>query len=263
MSSTARYLPAPVLSLLGTGGAAVVSNDGHPQPEVAVSGPHFSPALYSFLDELAENNNRDWFQANKRRYEQQLKEPALAFIRDFEEPLRAVSPHFQAIPKASGGSLFRIYRDTRFSKDKTPYKTHTGIHFRHELAKDAHAPGFYLHLAPGDVMGGFGIWMPPSPVLNKIRDAIVAQPERFTEIRAQLELASMPCHEGESLKRVPRGYPKDHPLAEDLKRKSHAVSYAFDEEQSVQADFMDRFAAACQRAAPFVSFVCEAVGVPF
>ena len=103
--------------------------------------PSFGPELFSFLEDLAANNDREWFAANKRRYEEHLLEPALAFIEDFAPRLEQISPHFRADPRPNGGSLFRIYRDTRFSKDKTPYKTNVGIHFRHERAKDAHAPG--------------------------------------------------------------------------------------------------------------------------
>jgi uncharacterized protein (TIGR02453 family) len=226
-------------------------------------GPHFGPALFDFLSELEENNTRDWFQANKPRYERDVKGAALAFIRDFEAPLHAVSPHFQAIPKAVGGSLFRIHRDVRFSKDKSPYKTHTGVHFRHEQAKDAHAPGFYLHLAPGEIFGGFGIWMPPNPALNKIRDAIVARPDAWAAIQRDLAVADMPCDFGEALVRVPRGYPADHPHAEALKRKSHAATAAFEPAQVFEADFIQRYAAACQRAAPLMRFLCEALGVAF
>jgi uncharacterized protein (TIGR02453 family) len=101
----------------------------------------FSPELFSFLAELRANNNRDWFAANKDRYEEDLLEPALAFIAAFAPRLEKISPHFRAEARPSGGSLFRIYRDTRFSKDKSPYKTNVGIHFRHEQAKDAYAPG--------------------------------------------------------------------------------------------------------------------------
>ncbi len=228
-----------------------------------MSGPHFSSELFDFLSELEDNNTRDWFNANKPRYEQHVKGAAMAFIRDFEAPLHAVSPHFQAIPKAVGGSLFRIYRDVRFSKDKSPYKTHTGVHFRHEAAKDAHAPGFYLHLSPGEVFGGFGIWMPPNPALNKIRTAIVQRADEWTTIQQGLAVADMPCHMGDSLKRVPRGFDKDHPLAEDLKRKSHAATFAWTASDVTQPDFMDRYAAACQQAAPFMRFVCDALGVAF
>ncbi len=223
----------------------------------------FTEELFDFLSELEDNNNRDWFNANKPRYEQHVKGAALDFIRAFEAPLHSISPHFQAIPKAVGGSLFRIYRDVRFSKDKSPYKTHTGVHFRHEAAKDAHAPGFYLHLAPGEVFGGFGVWAPPNPVLNKIRQQIVDRADEWSAIQQSLAVANMPCSMGESLKRVPRGFDKDHPHAEALKRKSHAATFAWTAEDVVRPDFMDRYADASRQAAPLMRFICDAVGVAF
>src|SRR5262249_59486519 len=100
----------------------------------------FAPGLFSFLSDLRANNNREWFAANRDRYEEQLLEPALTFIDSFASRLEKISPHFRADARPSGGSLFRIYRDTRFSKDKTPYKTNLGIHVRPSRAKDAHRP---------------------------------------------------------------------------------------------------------------------------
>src|SRR5215831_17653281 len=122
----------------------------------------FGPGLFSFLSDLRANNSREWFAANKERYEEELLEPALVFINAFAPRLEKISPHFRADARASGGSLFRIYRDTRFSKDKSPYKTNLGIHFRHERAKDAHAPGYYLHIGPGEVYAG-GALQEPAP----------------------------------------------------------------------------------------------------
>ena len=108
--------------------------------------PCFQPDLFRFLDALRGNNNREWFQANKERYESDVKGPMLRFIGDFAPRLRQISPRFVADPRPNCGSLFRIYRDVRFSKDKTPYKTNAGAQFRHQAGKDAHAPGFYLHV---------------------------------------------------------------------------------------------------------------------
>lgn len=99
----------------------------------------FTPDIFAFLRDLATNNNRAWFHENKQRFEDSVRQPALDFITDFVEPLETLSPHFVADSRTVGGSLFRIHRDTRFSKDKTPYKLNTGMHFRHERAKDAHA----------------------------------------------------------------------------------------------------------------------------
>src|ERR687888_1974338 len=139
----------------------------------------FGPGLFSFLADLRANNNREWFAANKDRYEEHLLEPALDFIEAFAPRLEKISPHFRADPRPSGGSLFRIYRDTRFSKDKTPYKTNVGIHFRHERAKDANAPGYYLHIGPGEVFAGGGIWHPDTEAATRIREAIAADPTRW------------------------------------------------------------------------------------
>ena len=132
----------------------------------------FRPAMFTFLNDLAANNDREWFAENKARYEEHVKEPGLEFVNDFAPYLEKLSPHFVADSRPNGGSLFRIYRDTRFSKDKTPYKTNTGLQFRHEAAKDVHAPGYYMHLQPRQCFVGLGIWMPDGPATRKIREAI-------------------------------------------------------------------------------------------
>ena len=107
----------------------------------------FSRATLKFLDELAANNNKAWFDENKPRYESLVREPALDFIEAMGPTLKTLAPHFRADLRKGGGSLMRVFRDTRFSHDKTPYKTNIGIQFRHELGKDVHAPGFYVHLS--------------------------------------------------------------------------------------------------------------------
>ena len=138
---------------------------------------HFDTDLFEFLRELAENNNREWFLANKDRYRAAVQEPLLGFISDFAGRLHEISPNFIADPRSSGGSMFRIYRDVRFSKDKSPYKTHAAAQFRHRAGRDAHAPGFYLHLEPGSVFWGAGLWHPQRAVLYEIRNAIIDRPD--------------------------------------------------------------------------------------
>ena len=224
---------------------------------------YFTDELYRFLEELRDNNERDWFNANKKRYEQHVKEPCLRFIQDFGVQLQQITPHVLAIPKASGGSLFRIYRDTRFSKDKTPYKTHTGIQFRHAAGKDAHAPGFYLHLAPGDVGMAAGIWHPDNKTLTKIRDAIVDDPDGWAGLKAEVTSVAGFGFFGESLKRPPRGYDTDFVHIEDLKRKDVGVWTAVDQADTTADDFLDRFADLCRAAAPVNAFVCKAIGQPW
>ena len=104
---------------------------------------HFTPALFEFLRELADNNNREWFQDNKARYERDVRDALVQFVADFGDRLHEISPHMVADPKLSVGSIFRIYRDVRFSKDKSPYKTNAGMHFRHEVGREVHGPGLH------------------------------------------------------------------------------------------------------------------------
>ena len=124
-----------------------------------------TPALFEFLLDLKDNNTRPWFEENKERYRSDVRDPVLDFIAAFAEPLANISPHFRADPRPNGGSLFRIYRDIRFARDKRPYKTNAGAHFRHSAGKNAHAPGFYLHLEPGECFAGCGVWRPDSNAL--------------------------------------------------------------------------------------------------
>lgn len=229
--------------------------------------PRFSRSLFQFLRDLEANNNRDWFQQHKETYEEVVVEQSFAFISAFGPMLRRISRHFDAIPKKTGGSLFRIYRDTRFSKDKTPYKTHVGIHFRHRQARDVHAPGFYLHLQPGPAgrggsFVGAGIWHPDSEALRQIRTAIDADPTAWrratgARLARSFELA------GDSLMRAPKGYDPDHPLIDDLKRKDSIAVHRLTQSQVLAADFVDEFARLCGEAKGFMRFLCKAVEVPF
>jgi len=231
--------------------------------KVLVSERAFTPAMFSFMRDLRENNDREWFNANKQRYEDDVKEQALEFVSDFAPLLDEISPHLVADPRPVGGSLFRIYRDTRFSKDKTPYKTHTGINFRHALAKDVHAPGFYLHLEPKSVWAGVGIWHPDNPTLAKIRDAIVAESERWEQVSRGAPFADVYRLAGDSLKRPPAGYDGAHPLIEDLKRKDFIGVTDLSEKAATAPGFIELYAERCRAAAPFMQFLCDAVGVPF
>jgi uncharacterized protein (TIGR02453 family) len=229
----------------------------------AVAQASFDAELLTFLRDLGTNNDRDWFAAKKGRYEQHLLEPALAFIEDFAPRLERISPHFRADARRSGGSLFRIYRDTRFSKDKTPYKTHLGIHFRHESAKDVHAPGFYLHIAPGEVFAGGGIWHPDTPTVGKIRDAIVADPESWRQATRTGPFAKKLALGGDTLKRPPAGFDSAHPLIDDLKRKDFFGWARFGERDAIAPGFLDEYEQVCVAAAPLQRFLCAALGLPY
>lgn len=215
--------------------------------------------LFKFFRDLSKNNDRDWFQRNKPRYELDVKEPLLQFISDFGAPLRRINPHLVADPRPVGGSLFRIYRDVRFSSDKSPYKTHAGVRFPHEESKTVHAPGYYLHLEPGTVFAAAGIWHPDPVTLKKVRDTIVADSSGWK--RAVSQTVKGKCTlGGESLKKVPRGYDPEHPFASDLKRKDFIVYLPFSETEACARDFMKRFATACVTMKPVLGFLSRAVG---
>lgn len=152
----------------------------------------------------------------------------MAFISDFAPRLRKISPHFVADPDPRHGSMFRIHRDTRFSKDKSPYKTHASAHFRHGVGKDVHGPGFYLHLEPKSVFIGVGIWHPPPPTLLKLRTHLVEAPGEWTKALKHKAFEGYALR-GESLKRPPKGFDKEHPLVADLCRKDFIGVFNFRE----------------------------------
>lgn len=226
-----------------------------------MSQTYITPELFTFFRELKANNNRDWFEANKKRYETLVREPLLLFISDFGLRLAEISPHYLADARRVGGSLFRINRDMRFSKDKSPYKPHAGIQFRHEVGKDVHAPGFYLHLEPNDVFVGAGLWQPDPPTLAKIRQAIVAHPERWQRVITDEEFKKVYTLGGDSLKNPPKGFDPNHPFVEDLKRKDFIAGMTLSEAAVCTPDFIDRYAELCRQAAPLMSFLTTTVGL--
>jgi uncharacterized protein (TIGR02453 family) len=168
----------------------------------------FTPATVAFLKQLAANNNREWFKENKTRYEEQVLDVALRFIQSMQDPLAEIAPHFVATPTRVGGSLMRVYKDTRFSKDKTPYKTNVGIQFRHEQARDVHSPGYYVHIDPKQVFVGVGMWRPDSDSLRAIRERIVAKPLEWERAMSDAKFKRQFFLGGESLTRPPRGFDK-------------------------------------------------------
>jgi uncharacterized protein (TIGR02453 family) len=222
-------------------------------PDVA----YFNPDLFQFLRRLKKNNRREWFAKNRERYQVLIVEPALLFINDFAPQLSNLSPFFIADARPSRGSLFRIYRDTRFSVDKRPFKTHVGIHFHHSNGKDAHAPVFYLHLEPDGCFAAAGIWHPDNRALTRVRSAIVQEPERWAAIRKKLEL------EGDSLARPPRGFDPAHRFIDDLKMKDFVTSIAFTDEEVCSRKFLRDFARACRRMSPLVEFTTQALGLKY
>ena len=188
----------------------------------------FTPATFKFLTELERNNNRAWFNANKERYERDVKEPMLTFIASLQRPVARISKYLVVDPSPSGGSMFRIYRDTRFAADKTPYKTHVGAQFRHFTARDAHAPGFYLHISPDENYVGGGIWHPDAPALALIRARIASRPKDWERVIKNKKLRDI-CGDvgGDALMRAPRGYAEDERYIEYIKMKDYFAGVNF------------------------------------
>jgi len=219
----------------------------------------FTQETFRFLRELAENNDREWFAANKSRYESLVLDPALGFIESMGPKIASISAHFVALPKRQGGSLMRVYRDTRFSGDKTPYKTNIGIQFRHELGKDVHAPGFYVHVEPRACFLGAGIWHPDAVALEKIRARIAESPDRWRKASAGKRFTDRFALTGSSLVRPPKGYSADAPCIEDLKRKDFIGIAQVSDADVKSADFVKTAADHFRRAGPLMKFLCEAL----
>ncbi len=221
------------------------------------------PSLFRFFVELRAHNDREWFHDNKERYESDVKEPLIGFINAFGPRLEKISANFVADPRPQGGSMFRIHRDVRFSKDKSPYKTHAALQFRHVRGKDVHAPGYYLHLEPDNVFMGVGLWRPDRDALAAIREAIVEDPKRWTSaIRGQGFKERFQLS-GESLKRPPKGIDPDHPLIEDLRRKDFIAVHNFKARAALKPEFLTDFTRACRTASPFMRFLTESIGLDF
>ena len=225
--------------------------------------PGFDARFFEFYNDLSQNNEREWFQEHKSDYEALVVAPMLRFIEAMGPRLAKISEQILAVPKRSGGSMFRIYRDTRFSKDKTPYKTHAAVQFRHRNGKDAHAPGFYFHVSPREFILGMGLWRPAAPVLEKIRRSIDEHGAAWKEARNHAPFRNFFHWAGESLSRPPKGFPADHPLIGDLKRKDFIGLCELKPPDLLRSDLVDLVAERYQTCQPPMRFLCKAVGVPF
>lgn len=221
----------------------------------------FSPATFNFLGALSRNNNRQWFEENKAEYESKVRQPALEFITAMAPYLAKFAPNFRAEPKKVGGSLMRIYRDTRFSHNKAPYKTNIGIQFRHALCKDVHAPGFYLHIAPEECFVGAGCWHPEPDALAQIRQHVADYPEQWFAARDDRKFASYFTLEGDSLTRPPKGYATDHPAIEDLKRKDFIGLSPLSKNEVIGNDLVKITSTRFSATVPLMKFLCDSMNV--
>ncbi|MGH7924867.1 MAG: DUF2461 domain-containing protein [Candidatus Binatus sp.] len=223
---------------------------------------YFTPRFFEFFEELSRNNKRDWFVPNKARYEHEVREPMLAFIADFAPRLRKISPCYVADPRPTGGSMMRIYRNLRFSRDKTPYHINASAAFGHRSVERHHgSPSFYLSLSPAEAFAGVGVWHPEPDAVARIRNTIVARAAKWKgavndrKFKARFELM------GDMLSRPPKGFDASHPLIEHLKRRDFIGGTEFTRQEVCSAEFMDLFAGACKDASPFMKFLTEAMGL--
>ncbi len=224
---------------------------------------HFEPSAFQFFEDLALNNTRAWFHENKQRYENDVADPVLAFVARCSLLLAGVSPHFEAVPKKHGGSLFRIYRDTRFSRDKRPYRENAACRFSHARQNGINGPCFYFHLEPNKIVLGGGIWHPGSEDLFKIRSLIAEKPELWIQAKKQLfETGFYTDIEGEKLTRPPRNFGLNTPCIDDIKLKSFFAVYEADKNVALQKDFIAHVHGAFAAAMPLLRFICTALKLP-
>jgi len=228
-----------------------------------MAGPYFTQASFNFLKKLEKNNNREWFTEHKEEYEDYIRTPALVFIEDMIGEIEKISPHITAIPKKVGGSLMRIHRDVRFGKDKRPYKTNIGIQFRHTLGKDVHAPGFYLHIEPRSCFIGAGIWHPDAQALAKIRTAIAGKSKSWINASRDKKFTQLFEMAGASLVSYPRGFAKDHPLIDDLKRKDFIAITRLDDKTVVSAKLKTEVVRSFRATVPLMKFLCQSLDLNF
>ena len=223
----------------------------------------FPADTLAFLDDLKANNTREWFAKNKSRYEQSFLEPSLELIRQLEKPLAKLTPMLRVEAKKMGGSLMRIYKDTRFSNDKTPYKTNIGIQFRHTAGKDVHAPGIYFHVANDECFVGAGIWKPEAEPLKQIREHILLNPTKYTKAISNKKFSSLYSLFDDRLKSAPRGYAKDDPMIDELRRRSFIGGANLTAAQIQSKQLIELILERIRAAKPLMTFLCEALEVPY
>jgi uncharacterized protein (TIGR02453 family) len=230
--------------------------------------PGFSPKALTFLRGLARHNRKEWFEEHRSDYERELKAPLAALIEEMDVRLAEIAPEIVGSPKKSA---FRIHRDVRFSKDKSPYKTHVACWFFHRdvgtriVSEAVHGgAGFYIQVKPGESFCGGGIWMPPRPALQKIRECLVDDLDGFEAIvkdKAFRRRFGALDEEGR-LTRVPRGYAPDHPAAEWLRYPSFTVGTALTDADVTSSRLPATLARHYAALTPFVRWLNSALGLP-
>jgi uncharacterized protein (TIGR02453 family) len=214
--------------------------------------PGFSPEALKFFVQLKRHNNRPWFLKNKETYEREIKEPMVSLVLEINSQLRNLAPELVTEPKRA---IYRIYRDVRFSADKSPYKTHTAALFApHGLAKHACA-GLYFHFAPDELLVAGGVYMPGPKELLAIRNHIAANPKALRNILAQLQLAALGGLQGDQLMRVPKGFAPDHAAADLLRYKQFLAWVNHPPEMALGNDLLHKLVQTFRTLLPLVRFL--------
>jgi len=225
---------------------------------------YFSDASFKFLRGLARNNDKTWFNDHRQQYEDHVRQPFLRLLVDLQPALAEVSQHFLADPKTVGGSLFRIYRDARFSNDKSPYKPWQGARLFHERRKQVAAPSFYIHLQPGECFVGAGLWHPEPPTQRRVRQFIVDNPGSWkAAAHAPAFRRRFDFEESELLSRPPRGFPADFAFIDDLKHKNFVFFRALEDSVMTGPRLRETLAKDLAALGPFVDYLCAALDLEF
>ena len=212
---------------------------------------------FTFIKDVAEHNNREWFAEHKGRYET-AKDDVLALVEQLIPKMPAIDPEF-SIETPAKKSLMRIYRDVRFSKNKDPYKNNYGISFNTK-AKGVPDPGYYLHIQPGECFFAAGFWMPEAPVLKKIREEIDYNTSEFLDIIQAKPFSSLfQLEQTDKLKNAPKGYEIDHPQIELLKLKSFIALTPLKDQDFLKSGIVAQLTKAFEGVYPFVQFLRNAV----
>ena len=207
-----------------------------------------SPDLFQFLKDLKINNNRDWFNANKATYQEHQE-----FMKAFTSKLQENMEQYDLIEQTK---LHRIYRDIRFSKDKTPYKSHFSGWLKRATVQ--RRGGYYFHIGPGTTMVAGGFWRPNSPDLKRIRQEIAANDKELRSICAASTFKKMfGTLQGETVKTAPRGYTKDHPSIDLLKMKQFVVQRNFTDTQALKSTFFEEMIKTFLGMRPFFDYMSE------
>ena len=225
----------------------------------------FTKAALTFFRGLARHNEKSWFEAHRDEYEAEVRQPMRELIEDLDTRFAEFAPEIGGDPKRS---MFRINRDIRFSKDKSPYKTHAACWFHHLNAArtvgseaDAGSAGYYFHLEPGGrSMIGAGVWRPPRPQLNKLRDAIAKDPKGFDKMARSIPSRFGGLEDEDSLKRMPRGYAGDHPAAKWLRFQSFTSGRTLSDAQVTSASLASFLAKEYESMLPLVRWLNGALG---